>query len=107
MNEVPVVILCTAQADNGRMIAGALVERRLVACVNMTGVTSVYRWKGEICHDEEVLLIMKSTESRVREIINTIRSLHTYELPEIIVVPITGGSPDFLAWISDETRPAG
>jgi len=98
-----IVIFSTAPASLAETIARALVERRLAACVNMTGVRSVYRWEGEICDEPEQLLIVKTTQEYGEKVLAAIRELHTYAVPEMIVLPITGGYPPYLAWIAQET----
>ncbi len=98
----PVIILTTASPDNAKVIAKALVGERIAACVNMTGVTSYYHWKGEFCDDTEVLLIIKTLGSKKVEVMEAIRRLHSYELPEMIVIPVTGGFPPYLSWIKEE-----
>lgn len=100
--DVPVIILSTASPDNAKTIARALVEDRIAACVNMTGISSYYHWKGEFCDDSETLLIIKTMDSRKSEVMDAIRRLHTYELPEMIVIPVTGGFPPYLAWLNEE-----
>jgi periplasmic divalent cation tolerance protein len=99
----PVIVFSTASPENARDIARAIIGRHLAACVNCTPVRSLYRWKGEICDDEEVLMIMKTVRARTGELIATIRTLHTYEIPEIVTLPVTGGYSPYLAWIRDET----
>jgi periplasmic divalent cation tolerance protein len=82
-------------------IAQALVEARLVACVNiLPPMRSIYRWKGQIEDAGEHLLLIKSAVARFPLICERIRSLHPYELPEIIAVPIADGLPDYLAWLN-------
>ncbi len=100
----PIVILSTASGENARVIARALVSEHLVACVNMMEVRSFYNWQGEFCDDCEVLMVIKTMESGKTAVLNKIRELHTYELPEMIVLPVTGGFPPYLAWIEEETR---
>jgi periplasmic divalent cation tolerance protein len=99
----PVMIFSTASPDNARDIAHAVIGRHLAACVNCTPVRSLYRWKGEICDDEEVLMIIKTVRSRAEELIAAIRTLHTYEVPEIVLLPLIGGYYPYLAWIREET----
>jgi len=83
-------------------IASALVEKRLAACVNIVpGVVSIYRWQGKINQDQELLLIIKSTSDAFPAISDCIQSLHPYELPEIIAVPIDTGLPQYLSWLSN------
>jgi periplasmic divalent cation tolerance protein len=105
MNREPVIILSTAGESEAPVIAKALVEERLAACVNITGVTSVYRWKGDLCQDREQLLIIKTIRERVDAVISRIVALHSYELPEMIVLPITGGYLPYLQWLRDEIHP--
>ena len=102
----PIICLITApNREEGLHIAHILVEEKLVACVNLIpGLTSIYHWKGEICRDEEVLLMAKSLESRLGEIIRRVTELHSYEVPEIIAIPIEGGSEPYLNWIKDSIR---
>lgn len=99
----PVMIFSTASPDNAQDIAHAVIGRHLAACVNCTPVRSLYRWNDEICDDEEMLMIIKTVRSRADELIATIRTLHTYEVPEIVMLPVTGGYHPYLAWIREET----
>ena len=96
------VVLCTVGRASATGLARALVERRLAACVNVVnGLTSIYRWKGEICEDEEVLLVIKTAAERVLELTEAILDLHEYEVPEVISLPIeTGeGNRTYLEWM--------
>jgi len=86
-------------------LAGALVEKRVAACVNILApCRSVYRWKGEVQQDEEHPLLIKTTDERYAELEAAIRAGHPYELPEIIAVPIERGLPAYLAWVDAETK---
>lgn len=87
-------------------IAEALVGERLAACANiLPGMRSVYRWKGEIARDREVVLIAKTRAERLPAITRRIKELHPYEVPCIVALPLLhgAGNPDFLAWIAAET----
>jgi periplasmic divalent cation tolerance protein len=99
----PVIVFSTASPDNARDIARVVVGRRLAACVNCTDVQSLYRWKGEICNDKEVLMIIKTVRERTEELIATIKALHTYEIPEIVLIPVVGGYRPYLNWVREET----
>lgn len=99
------IILSTASRDEGPAIARHLVEKRLAACVNMAEIQSVYRWEGSMCNDPEILLVIKTTSDRVRDTMCAIRDLHSYHLPEMIVVPVVAGYPPYLSWLEDETHP--
>ena len=86
-------------------LAALLIERRLAACVNLLPpCDSVYRWRGEIQHDEEHPLLIKTAQDRYAEMEALIRANHPYELPEIIAVTIVHGLPAYLQWIVSETR---
>jgi periplasmic divalent cation tolerance protein len=105
-----IVILCTCSSiDEARRIAGALIEKRLAACVSlMPPVRSVYHWKGAVEEAEEILMIIKSARSLFEPSRAMIARLHSYETPEIIAIPIVDGSESYLSWMSDELmRPAG
>jgi periplasmic divalent cation tolerance protein len=99
-----VVIFSTAPRAESTAMARALLDRRLVACVNVIPVRSFYRWKGEFCDDEENLLIAKTTEEKTGEVIAAIRGMHPYEVPEIIAVPVIAGHAPYLEWVHQETR---
>ena len=84
-----------------KLIASNLVKAKLCACVNIIkGITSIYAWKGKICNDSELLLIMKGIGKNKEAIAKKIKSLHSYEVPEIIFVQLDSGSKDYLKWIS-------
>ena len=86
-------------------LADALVGGGLAACVNiLSPCRSVYRWKGEIQHDEEFPLLIKTTRARYPALEQAIRAGHPYELPEIIAVPIERGLPAYLDWVAEQTR---
>src|SRR3954452_6835684 len=87
-------------------LADQLLERRLAACVNILApCRSVYRWKGAVQHDEEHPLLVKTTSERYADLERAIRGAHPYELPEIVAVPIERGLPEYLQWVSAETKP--
>jgi len=95
------VVLTTAGSeDEASMIASAMVERGLAACVNVVaGVRSTYRWKGQVHTESEWLLVIKTRTERYELIRRTIRELHSYEVPEVIMLEVADGDPDYLAWI--------
>ena len=102
MEQEPVIILTTTGKKESAVIARTLVEEHRAACVNITGVTSFYRWDGELCRDQEHLLIIKTTRDRADAVMSRIRELHSYEVPEMLLVPVAGGYPPYLQWIRDE-----
>jgi periplasmic divalent cation tolerance protein len=86
-------------------LADALVGERLAACVNILApCRSIYRWKGELQHDDEHPVLIKTTAERYAALEQAIRAQHPYELPEIIAVPIERGLPDYLDWVAAETK---
>ncbi|PLK50384.1 divalent-cation tolerance protein CutA [Uliginosibacterium sp. TH139] len=99
------LILCNVpDATCAHTIAQTLVERRLAACVNILApCQSVYRWQGKVETASEVPLLIKSTAERYAELESALRSLHPYEVPEIIALPIAAGLPAYLAWLVQET----
>ncbi len=101
---VAIIYSTIDKIQDARRIAYTLVEEQLVACVNIIPkIESFYRWKGKIENDEEVVLIAKTTDKNVKKAIQRIKTLHTCELPDIIVLPIIGGLKDYLNYIADET----
>lgn len=95
------VVLVTASSEaEAERIAEALVEAKLAACVNFLPIRSVYTWKGEVCRDEEWQLVIKTCLQNFSSLETKIRSLHSYETPEIIALPIVAGSQPYLQWIS-------
>jgi periplasmic divalent cation tolerance protein len=104
MTTCNLVYITASDSAEARTIARALVESRLAACVNIIGnMNSVYRWEGEIREDKEVVVIAKTVDDRVPELVRKVKALHSYECPCITAVPIDGGNPDFLKWIERET----
>ena len=91
-----------ASAEEAATIARALVERRVAACVNIIpGIKSVYRWKGAVEEEPEWLLLIKTTRDLFDRLRTEIRGLHSYEVPELIALPIADGLPEYLKWIDD------
>lgn len=100
-----VIFITTASIDEAEKISNALVEQKLVACSNVISpIHSIFRWQGEICKEAEVLLILKSVKTRFVEIVTEVKKLHSYQTPEIIALPIMDGSPEYLQWVTDETK---
>jgi periplasmic divalent cation tolerance protein len=97
-----VVVTTVGTEEQAYLIAREIVARRQAACVNiLPGVRSIYRWKGKICKDGELLLVVKTLEDEFAGIVATIRELHSYELPEILSFSVVRGEPGFLQWIAD------
>lgn len=103
--ECQIVLSTCPDEQTAERLAAALVEKDIAACVNIIpGIQSVYQWKGGVEKDREWLLVIKAGADRYGDIERTIVSLHPYELPEIIAVPINAGLPAYMAWLT-ERRP--
>jgi periplasmic divalent cation tolerance protein len=99
-----VVLITAGSVDEGLKIAHALVEERLAACVNVISpIESIYRWQGQVHEDREVLLIVKTTAEAFDQLTAKVKALHSYQVPEIIALPIVAGSQDYLSWIAAQT----
>jgi periplasmic divalent cation tolerance protein len=97
-----VVFTTVGKPEDAEWISREVVERGLAACVNiLPAVTSVYRWKGDVEKNEEILLLMKTTRERFEALKEAIVSMHSYEVPEVIALPIEAGHAPYLAWLDD------
>lgn len=97
-----VAITTVGNAGDAIVLARALLDRRLVACVNvLPGVRSLYRWKGEISDDTEHMLVMKTRADLFPDLAAAVSELHPYEVPELIALPVEKGTASYLAWIDD------
>jgi periplasmic divalent cation tolerance protein len=104
--EEPLVVLITAGSqEEADQIANSLVAEMLAACVNiLPGVTSVYRWAGEVQRDQEWLLVAKSTRQVLDGLVRRVQAIHSYDLPEITALPVVGGSQGYLRWLDGEVH---
>lgn len=98
-----VVVFCTAPAGEAEELAKALVDARLAACVNVADVRSCFRWEGTVESEPERLLVAKTQHRLLDPLVERIRELHSYDLPEIIAIPIVGGYAPYLDWVREET----
>jgi periplasmic divalent cation tolerance protein len=105
MEDAGFVVVSTTVEDEsaGEKMAAAIVEARLAACVQVTNVSSTYRWKGAVENAKEFLLLAKTRACLAGKLVDFVRSRHSYELPEITVMPICGGLKGYLDWIVEET----
>jgi periplasmic divalent cation tolerance protein len=100
-----VALVTTGSEEEAKQIAETLVAEMLAACVNvMPAVTSIYRWEGELQRDQEWLLIIKSRQGVLDELVRRVQALHSYDVPEIIALPVVGGSEQYLHWIVGEVQ---
>jgi periplasmic divalent cation tolerance protein len=104
MSEARVALVTVPDAEAGVRIGRTLVDERIIACVNVVaGITSVYRWEGEVQQDSEVLLILKLHASRVPELLRRVPELHPYDLPEVLVLDVVTGFEPYLNWVARES----
>ena len=100
MTDVVLVLSTIPDDERAQTLARTLVEEKLAACVSVhAAMISVYRWNGEIESSAERQLVIKTTRARVAELESRLKALHPYELPEFLVVPVEGGSDEYLRWV--------
>jgi periplasmic divalent cation tolerance protein len=100
------IFVTASNPQEAHDISLTLVEEKFVACANTVGaVNSLYWWNGQIENGDEQLIICKTLASHLDAVIARVKSLHSYEVPEIIAVPILGGNPEYLKWIEETVRP--
>jgi periplasmic divalent cation tolerance protein len=99
-----VVLLAACPPDEAAAIARTLVGERWAACVNIIeNVTSIYRWKGELCEEGERLLVVKTARNCAPGLIGRLKEIHPYEVPEILVLPVEAGNPAYIEWVARES----
>lgn len=96
-----VVVLCTAPQGGADRIAEELVKEHLAACVSIGSVRSYFHWEGNLSAEAEDLMIIKTRSSVLQQLCKRIRELHSYQVPEIIVLPISGGDESYLSWLGE------
>tara|TARA_B100001109_G_scaffold224385_1_gene197283 strand:+ start:63 stop:383 length:321 start_codon:yes stop_codon:yes gene_type:complete len=105
MSKVQIVLCSFPDLSKARHIGTLLIEKQLVACVNLIpGVESVFSWEGKITSEREVLAILKTTSERLVELEKEVLALHPYEVPEFLVVAADNGIEDYLRWVETVTR---
>src|SRR5579872_7484767 len=109
MTDKIVVLVTCGSKEEGSRIGHALVEARLAACVNLieSPIESIYSWKGKVDTAREFLMIIKTSRDRFVALQEAVKRLHSYEIPEIIALPIETGSRQYLAWLKDSVRDSG
>ena len=102
-NYIVVYITCPSK-DEAEKLAAKILQERLAACVNIiNGVQSFFHWQGKIDQAKESLMILKTKKSLLKDLTSFVQMYHSYDVPEIIAIPIIGGSDDYLNWINAET----
>ena len=100
-----VVFVTAGSVKEGERLANALVGEKLAGCVNIhREVSSIYRWGGKIQKDKECLLMAKARRSNLKKLIKKVKELHSYDVPEVIALPILEGSRDYMRWLSEATK---
>ncbi len=102
MTNAIIVLVTCKDRKQAQAIAQGLLEKKLIACANLIGrVESRFWWEGKIDHGKETMLVLKTQKNVLSRIITVVKTLHSYETPEIIALPIIGGSKDYLKWIKE------
>lgn len=105
---VRVVLATFPTLEQARQVGTQLVRRRLAACVNLVpSIESIYHWQGEVQQDREVLAVLKTAADRVDELRGALLELHPYDVPEFLVLDVTAGAEDYIAWVLAETTSDG
>jgi periplasmic divalent cation tolerance protein len=100
-----VVLITTSSQEEARKIADVLVGQKKAACVNIVpDVDSLFRWKGKVESARESLLLVKTSAALLSDVVRLVKEIHSYELPEIIALPISGGSEKYLRWLHAATQ---
>lgn len=103
--ECCVVMISTPDRALASKIADMLIDKHLGACVQFTDIASTYRWSSEVHHEAEVLMLVKTRTALLDQLVEQVREMHVYDAPEIVALPIIGGSADYLNWVDAQTRP--
>jgi len=100
-----IVLVTCGSMGEARRIGKTVVDKKLAACANILpgAVESVYRWKGKVERAREALMMMKTTTKRLGELEKEVKRLHSYDVPEFIVLPVIAGSREYLAWLAEST----
>ena len=99
------VYITAATPEEATQIGRALVAERLAACANViSGMTSIYRWEGEVCEDSETVLIVKTSDAQLSNLTERVKELHSYDCPCVAALPVAGGNAVFLNWIAEQTQ---
>lgn len=108
MTDKVIVFSTCPSREEGKRIAKALVEERLAACVNVIdGIVSIYRWHGTVHEGDETMLVVKSRRDLLARLQERLASIHSYEVPEAVAMPVVDGLPAYLEWMDRELDPPG
>ena len=105
MSETSIVFVTAGSEEEAARIGQTLVEEHLAACANLVpNIRSIYRWKGKICDEREILIIIKTRTSKFEALQKRVKELHSYEVPEIVSIPLARGLPQYLDWVLEQTQ---
>jgi len=105
MTDKIIVLVTASDKEEAKRLAREVVAQRLAACVNIIeDIQSIFWWQGVVADESEVLMMLKSTQTLFPSLVETVTKLHSYDIPEIIAIPIMAGSAEYLAWMEEETR---
>ena len=104
ITEYRIVLVTVGSLQQGENIARTLLTQKLAACVNMSAIDSWYWWEGKINSDQEYQLIIKTNLDKLSALTDKIKTLHDYEVPEIVAIPISDGSKSYLDWLGDNLK---
>lgn len=104
MSDFCIVMTTFESKTQGKSVIDTILQEKLVACVQEVEIQSHYVWKGELCNDNEILVLLKTTNERYKELKKRLLEIHPYETPEIVCINITDGSSGYLSWIQAVTR---
>lgn len=100
-----VIFITTAEEQEAQSIANLLLDKRLIACANIVPkVSSMFWWQGALESEDECMLILKTKRSLLDDVVDEVKAAHSYDVPEVIALPIIGGNQDYLNWIKEETK---
>ena len=107
-SQVVVVLVTTSGTDESERLARVLLDLKLIACANtVPAIRSLFRWEGRLEGSDESLLIMKTTGDALEHLAETVKRHHSYDVPEIIALPLAWGSPEYLSWVAGEVHGNG
>ncbi len=105
MTDILIVVCCFPNLAGARQIGTLMVEKQLAACVNLVpSVESIFRWQGKVSAESEVLAVFKTSAACYPRLEEELRHRHPYDVPEILALPVSGGSENYLAWVRAETQ---
>ncbi len=100
-----IVLITVSSSDEAEKVGTSLVEEHLAACVNIIpGIRSIFFWEGKVQVEQELTLLCKSTQQLLDKLISRVKELHSYTVPEILALPVVGGSADYLSWLREMAK---